>query len=179
MKPLNKPTAKKSKGFQGIYFLAFVILLYIVLYFINTSKTIESLRHFIKNTLSVIPIFGVVILLTAIINYYFPKERLAKILQGKSKTNTYLLSLLAGAISMGPLFTWYPLLKNLKEKGLQDGALVTFIYGKSIKLTLLPVMIGFFGQLYTIIFMLFIAIAALVQGVLFEVFNKLIDLKNN
>jgi len=171
---MKKSNDKKpvEARFQGIKFLTFVLVLYLILYFIDSDKTLKALHYFLKNTLSVIPIFLFVILLTAVINYYFPKQRIAKMLQGKSRFRTYTVSLLAGLISHGPVFVWYPLLKNLKDKGLTNGALVTFLYGRSIKLTLLPVMIGFFGQLYTFIFILYIAIAALIQGVLFEVIYK-------
>jgi uncharacterized membrane protein YraQ (UPF0718 family) len=163
---------QQPKGFKGITFLGLVIFLYLILYFVNSDKTLQSIEHFIKNTWTVVPIFLIVILISALINYYFPKERLSKILQEKSGFQTYLVSLLAGSISMGPLFSWFPLLKNLKEKGLKDGVLVTFIYAKSIKLTLIPIMIGFFGHVYTIIFMLFIAFAAIVQGLLYEFISK-------
>ncbi len=172
MKQSAKKSTTKKRSFQGISFLIIVIFIYIILYFVNPQKTLESLNHFIKNTSSVLPVFIFVIILTAIINYYYPKERLAKILQGKSNMQTYLLSLLAGTISMGPIFTWYPLLKNLKDKGLPDGAIVTFIYGKSIKLTLIPIMIGFFGLSYTLVFMIFIAVAALIQGLLYAFIDK-------
>ncbi len=166
MKPSNNQKAK----FKGRPFLLIVIVVYIVLYFVKKDKTLESLRHFGKNTLMIIPIFIFVILLTATINYFYPKDKIAKMLKGKAKHKTYLISLLAGIISHGPIFAWYPLLKNMKDKGLSNGAIVIFTYGKAIKLSLLPVMIGFFGQLYTIIFMLYIAIAALVQGYIYDKF---------
>lgn len=166
MKPSNNKGLAKQ-GFKGFKFLGFVIFLFILLYFVNASKTIDSLKYFTKNTLKVLPIFVLVIFLTALINYYFPKERIGQMLQGKSRWQTYTVSLLAGVISMGPIFAWFPLLKNLKDKNLEEGALVTFFYGKSIKLTLWPIMIGFFGQLFSLIFIFYIALAALMQGFLY------------
>ena len=170
MKSLNKETTGKEQGFKGIKFLGFVILLYLLLYFINAHKTIESLKYFIINTIKILPVFILVIFLTAVFNYYFPKERISQMLQGKPRWQTYIFSLLAGIISMGPVFAWYPLLKNLRDKHLENGALVTFFYAKSIKLTLLPIMIGFFGQLFSIIFMIYIALAALLQGFIYALF---------
>jgi uncharacterized membrane protein YraQ (UPF0718 family) len=172
MKPSDKKIDKIPKGFQGFKFLGFVLILYITLFFINKEKTIHSLQYFGKNTLMVIPIFAFVILLTAVINYYFPKERIGKMLQNQSKTKTFGFSLLAGIISHGPVFAWFPLLKNLNDKGLHKGALVTFFYARSIKLTLLPVMIGFFGKIYSLIFIVFIAVSALLQGIIFLAFSK-------
>jgi uncharacterized membrane protein YraQ (UPF0718 family) len=138
----------------------------------DSEKTLRSLDVFIKNTLSVIPIFLLVILLTAAINYFYPKEKIGKILQNASDFKTYFISLIAGIISHGPVFAWYPLLKNLKDKGLKNSALVVFLYGRNIKLTLLPVMIGFFGKLFSMIFILYIAAAALIQGLIFALIDK-------
>ncbi len=172
MKNGQQLDSNKNKKFQGEKFLLFVILLYGILFLINSKKTIHSLELFGKNTLKIVPIFLFVILIMAIINYYFPKERIAKMFQKKSKFQILMVSLAAGIISHGPVYAWFPMLKNLQNKGLPKSALVTFFYGRSIKLSLLPVMIGFFGQLYTLIFMLFIALAALIQGVLYAYLDR-------
>ena len=166
MKKSDNP--EKKPQFQGLKLFGFVVLLYIVLYFYKIDKIIESLHHLGKNTLQIIPIFIFVIFLTAVINYYYPKQKIAKMLQGKSATKTYVVSLIAGIISHGPVFAWFPLLKDLKDKGVKEGGLVTFFYGRGIKLTLLPVMISYFGQLYTIIFIGYIAVAAVLQGIIYE-----------
>ena len=89
-------------------------------------------------------------------------------LQGKSKLTTSLLSLIAGIISHGPIMAWFPLLDSLKEKGVSKGGLVTFFYGKSVKLTLLPVMVGFFGGLFTGIYIFYLAVGAVVQGIIYD-----------
>ncbi len=175
MKPLDK--RKQDKGFQGLKFLGFVALLYVVLFFFNKETTLESLQYFVKNTLSVIPIFIFVIVLTAVIQYFFPKEKIGKMLQSNSRSKTYTVSLIAGIISHGPVFAWFPLLKNLQTKGLKDNYIITFLYARSIKLTLLPIMIGFFGQLYSLIFMVYIAIAALIQGLIFSILKQTKSLK--
>jgi len=161
-----------EQKFKGFVFLGIVVLLYIILYFVDSQKTTESLQYFFKNTLRVLPIFLLVIVLTALINFYFPKGKIIKILQGKSRFRTYIYSLIAGIVSHGPIFVWYPLLNELRQKGISKGTLVTFFYGRSIKLTLIPIMIGFFGQIYTLIFMVYIAIAALLQGVLYDFVDK-------
>jgi uncharacterized membrane protein YraQ (UPF0718 family) len=163
-----KKSDNQKKQFQGTKLMLIVMAIYILLYFINATKTIDSLKHFAKNTISIIPIFLFVIVLTAIINYYFPKEKTAKLLQGKSNFATYSISLIAGIVSHGPVFAWFPLLKDLKDKGVKKGGLVTFFYGRGIKLTLLPVMISYFGFLYTMIFIAYIAAFAILQGILFE-----------
>ena len=166
---LEKQKSKKDKQeFKGIALLLFVVVLYIVLSFFQTDEIIKSLKHYGKTILIIIPIFLIVILLTSIINYYFPKEKIATMLQSKSKLTTSLLSLIAGIISHGPIMAWFPLLDSLKEKGVSKGGLVTFFYGRSVKLTLLPVMIGFFGGLYTSIYIFYLAAGAVVQGIIYD-----------
>ncbi len=163
---------KQSTGFQGLYFLIFVLILYLAGYLFYPEKTLRSLHIFLKNTLSVLPVFALVILLTALINYFFPKEKIGKMLQNASDVKTYFISLLAGIISHGPVFAWYPLLQNLKDKGLKESALIVFLYGRNIKLTLFPVMIGYFGKVFSIIFVIYIAIAAVLQGLIYALINK-------
>ena len=173
MKVSNKKIAgKPEQKFKGFLFLGIVVLLYLILFFVDSQKTKESLQYFAKNSLKVLPIFLLVIFLTALINFYFPKEKITKILQGKSRFKSYIYSLIAGIFSHGPVFVWYPLLNELRQKGVSKGALVSFFYGRSVKLTLIPIMIGFFGQIYTLLFMVFIAVAALIQGVLYDFIDK-------
>ena len=171
MKQSNKKKEEKQK-FKGIGFMLFVAVLYLILYFFHSDQIQESVKHFGKNLLMLLPIFLLVILLSAIINYFFPKEKIVKMLQKQSTYKTYIYSLVAGIISHGPIFAWFPLLKELKDKGISKGTLITFIYGRSIKITLLPVMLGFFGKWYVIIFIFYLAIGALVQGFIYDRLEK-------
>ncbi len=167
-----KKKKNPEKKFKGLPFLFAVFILYAVLYFFEPERITVCVRQWGKNLLLLLPVFAFVIFLTALIVYYFPKQKIAKMLKGKSRIKSYNISLLAGIISHGPIFAWYPLLQELQQSGWSKGGLVTFIYGKSVKLTLLPLMIGFFGLGYTLIFSLYISAGALVQGFLFDQIDK-------
>lgn len=65
-----------------------------------------------------------------------------------------LLSSVAGILSMGPIYAWYPLFKTLKDKGASVFHVANFIGCRSIKPVLLPVMVAYFGWRFASIFVL-------------------------
>lgn len=68
---------------------------------------------------------------------------------------------LAGIISMGPIYAWYPLFKTMREKGVTAFIIANFIGCRSIKPVLLPVLIGYFGWKYTVVFVIVSLVGAL------------------
>jgi len=72
------------------------------------------------------------------------------------------LSSLAGILSMGPVYVWYPLLKNLKDKGASQFHIANFIGNRSIKPVLLPVLVMSLGGSFTALFVLANLIGALI-----------------
>lgn len=64
------------------------------------------------------------------------------------------LSSVAGIISMGPIFAWFPLFRNLQRKGMSTFFLANFLGCRSIKPPLLPVLVGTFGWRFALVFVL-------------------------
>lgn len=63
----------------------------------------------------------------------------------------WIFSIVAGILSIGPIYVWYPLLSDLREKGMRTSFMGTFLYNCSVKLPLLPIMIYYFESIYTLI----------------------------
>ncbi|MCK5349606.1 MAG: hypothetical protein KAJ25_09465, partial [Desulfobacula sp.] len=80
------------------------------------------------------------------------------------------LSSLAGILSMGPVYAWYPLLKNLRDKGATDFHLANFIGNRSVKLVLLPVLIIYWGWYFTSLFVLVSLVGALIVACIVSIF---------
>ena len=74
------------------------------------------------------------------------------------------ISASAGIISVGPIYAWYPLLKDLKEKGAANDLIAIFLNNRAIKPFLLPVMISYFGWLYVLILTIFTVLGSLFVG---------------
>jgi len=81
-------------------------------------------------------------------------------------------SAVAGIISMGPIYVWYPLLKNLREEGAGTGPITIFLYSRAVKPFLLPVMIAYFGWVYVVILTVLTVFASIAIGCFMSVLMK-------
>lgn len=154
--------------FKGTKFFVLVVFTYLVLFFINSEKTAAAFQKGGLVLLKLIPVFLAVILLTAAINYFLKPQVIIKYFGKKSGTMSWFYALLGGIISHGPMYAWYPMLQDMKGQGLRDGLITTFFYARAIKLPLLPLMIDYFGLIFTAVLSVYILVGAYVQGRLIE-----------
>ena len=154
--------------FKCTKFFVFVAFVYLVLFFINNEKTAEALLKGGLVLLKLIPIFLAVIVLTAVINYFLKPQQIVKYFGEKSGIMGWVYAIIGGIISHGPMYAWYPMLQDMKSHGLRDGLIATFFYARAIKLPLLPLMIDYFGLIFTIVLSVYILVGAFVQGRLIE-----------
>ncbi|BCS87780.1 hypothetical protein [Pseudodesulfovibrio sediminis] len=82
-----------------------------------------------------------------------------------------LLSSLAGILSMGPIYAWFPLLQSIREKGASPFHLANFIGCRSVKPILLPVLAVYFGWQYTACFVGVSLVGALTVAVVVSAFS--------
>jgi len=101
-------------------------------------------------------------------NYYLSPKTISKYVGKTSGIKGWMISITAGILSHGPIYVWFPLLKDLKKHGMRDGLIAAFLYNRSIKIPLLPVMIYYFGWIFVIILMVLMMIASLIEGKLIE-----------
>lgn len=156
---------------RGKYFLIGVVVLYVILYFIKPDEIIKSLIFFYKTILKIISIFIIIFILMAIINLYVNKKIVVKYFT-KSKRKGWLIAIISGIISMGPMYMWYPLLKDLRKKGVKDKYIATFLYNRAVKPALLPLLIFYFGLTYTIVLTIVMIIISIFQGIVVEKLTK-------
>jgi uncharacterized membrane protein YraQ (UPF0718 family) len=154
--------------FRGLKFFALVFVLYAVLALFFSERTAEALGKSLDILSWILPVFLVVILFTAAINYFLKPKEIARHLGEESGMKGWLIAMTAGIISHGPMYAWYPMIEDLKKHGLKNGLIATFFYARSLKLPLLPLMIEYFGWAFTVTLSVYVLIASLVQGVLIE-----------
>lgn len=153
-----------DKSIGKYYFLLSVLILYIVFAFIDKASAIKSIMFALNIFLKLIPVLFVIFLLLALINFFITKQIVIRWIEGKKGVRKWLIALLAGIISSGPIYMWYPLLKDLSGKGISGGFIAAFIYSRAIKPALIPLMIVYFGIAFTIWFNALIAVIAIAQG---------------
>lgn len=167
MKKQDKPFA-----FRGKYLLWAVIFLYGVFFIISRETAQLALQKSGAILIKILPIFVVVILFTALLNYFLQPRQVASHLGRESGAGGWLWALVAGVISHGPMYAWYPLLEDLRSHGMRDGLIVAFFASRAIKVPLLPMMIDYFGWSFTLILSFYILIGALIQGWILEIMEQ-------
>ncbi|MBW2342072.1 MAG: hypothetical protein JRF50_17305 [Deltaproteobacteria bacterium] len=105
-----------------------------------------------------------------LINLFLKPAAVAKFLGKGSGVKGIVLSAAAGIISTGPIYAWYPLLKDLKEKGAGESSIAIFLYNRAVKPFLLPVMVTYFGWLYVVTLIILTILASVVVGFSVSIF---------
>ena len=164
----------KLKQISGSwYFLIVMLILYLIIFFIKRNLFFLSMIFFYNILLKVIPIFILVFVLMSLTNYFVTPKFVMKHL-GEKGVKKWLLIIIGGILSTGPIYMWYPLLANLKNKGLSYGLISCFLYNRSIKIHLLPIAIFYFSWKYILILSIVMVFASIFQGI---IINKLMEIK--
>ena len=165
---MKQPREKPSQGRGGWIFLAVVILLYAGVALWDTQIISMASRHFLGIIRQVLPVLFFVFGLMLLSNLVLNPQRIKKYFGHESGLRGWLLSLFGGAIASGPVYPWYALMGDLKQKGMRTALVSAFLYSRAIKLPLLPLMIHYFGGLYTAILSFYIIAFAIINGLLME-----------
>lgn len=75
-------------------------------------------------------------------------------------------------MSHGPIYAWYPLLKDLQDQGMKDSLIAVFLYNRSVKIPVLPVMIYYFGLSFAGVLLFWTIFASFIQGVVIDMLAK-------
>ena len=103
-----------------------------------------------------------------VLNYYIKPQVVKKYLDKTSGWRRWPIAILAGIISTGPIYMWYPMLKDLKSHGVSEGVLSAFLYSRAIKPFLLPVMGFYFGWTYVVVLTVSMVVASWLLGSIVE-----------
>jgi uncharacterized membrane protein YraQ (UPF0718 family) len=73
---------------------------------------------------------------------------------------------------MGPIYAWYPLLKELRKEGAANSLIAVFLGNRAVKPFLLPIMMSYFGWVYVALLTLFTVSGSLAVGYLINILAK-------
>jgi len=156
---------KKNKAW---FILLLIIFTYLILYFIYPTEIIKAIKMFTSIIISLWYIFIIIFVTMVIIDYFLNPKTILKHMNKKNKFKIWFITIIAGILSSGPVYVWYPLLKSLKEKGVTDKYLVAFLYNRAIKIPLLPIIVFYFSLKYVIILTTVMIIVSIIQGIIIE-----------
>lgn len=159
---------KKSRVPVGLIFLAVVILLYGIAFLFDAGSAKEALHLSGGLLWQLVPVLMLVLVLMFLTNLLMRPGWVRTHVGRDSGWRGWMIAVLGGILSMGPIYAWYPLLRELKEKGMRTALVSVFLYNRAIKLPLLPLMIQYFGLAYTLILGLYMTLFSLAGGILLE-----------
>jgi len=170
----NKGEGEKRKWdtHYDLYFLVSVIFLYLLLFFFDPESAYNALKVTGNIFIQIIPILLFVIIFMALIDYFLLPKTVAKYVGKGSGVKGWFLAISAGIISQGPIYIWYPLLKDLRDQGMRSGLIAAFLYSRAIKIPLLPLMVYYFGLLFVIVLLPYVVIASLIVGQIIELIEN-------
>ena len=149
------------------YFLIIILIAYAFLLIFNKSQFYSAMSFFKNILLKIIPIFILIFLLTILSNYFITPKFIMKHLGGKGIKKWFYV-IIGGILSSGPIYMWYPLLANLKEKGLNYGLIACFLYNRAIKIPLLPLAIFYFNWKLILVLSFVMIFMSIIQGILID-----------
>ena len=165
----EKKTDKARKGVGGWIFLLATAAIYLGIYVWKPVYAEASFGHFAKMARDIAPILLLVfVFLWALELVQGMKDRLAGLVGHDSGVKGWLVAVVGGVLSHGPVYAWYPLLQSLQKRGMRPALMATFLYARSIKLPWLPLMAHYFGMGYMLILTAYIACFSVLNGWLVE-----------
>ena len=150
--------------FQGIYFLASVSFLYLILFLFNSEKIEKAIKTSAAVFIHILPALLFIIFLMAIMNYFIKPKTVSRYVGKGSGIKGWFLAIGMGVLSHGPIYAWYPLLSDLRKQGMKIGLIAVFLYSRAIKIPLLPLLVYYFGIAFVVILIGYMIIASIIQG---------------
>ncbi|WP_300674725.1 hypothetical protein [Desulfoluna sp.] len=149
-----------SKQLKSWIFPACAAAAYVVVWITFPEKIIPALR--IAKTIALkmaIPLF-ISLFMMFLLNMYISTAHITRFMGKKRGAAGMMFSSIAGIVSMGPVFAWFPFLKTLKEKGMADIYLANFLSCRAVKPVLFPVLITYFGWRFSLVFIFMSLVSA-------------------
>ncbi len=162
---MNNQT-KKQKLSGGTKFLLAILALYAIAALFNFQFVFESFLGFLRMLVRITPILIVVFFIMAGVNFYFTPPKVKKYLGHGSGFKGWLYAVISGILVSGPPYILFPLLGELKERGMKNSLLAVFLYNRNVKIPFLPVMVFYFGLSFTVAVSVFIIFFSILNGLL-------------
>lgn len=153
---------------SGLIFLLVVGGLYAVALLFDAESALNALAFSSQQVLRLLPalalIFALLFLANLLVNPDWVRDNMGR----NSGWRGWAMAVVGGILSVGPIYTWYPLLRELRDKGMRTALIAVFLYNRGIKLPLLPLIIQYFGITYTLLLAAYMTLFSLISGILVE-----------
>ena len=153
-------------------FLILCILIYVGVIIFDTELGVKFIKSFLSIAWELFPIFILIIVFVFFFNLFLDKKKMMKFLGRKSGVKGWAFAIIGGILSSGPGYMWYPMLEDLRKRGMRTSLAVGFLYNRGVQIPLLPMMIHYFGSWFTLFFTFYMIVFSIINGLLVE---RLVD----
>jgi len=155
----------KNDAFQ---FLSLSVVITLFIYGLNASKGMIIAKTVYLTFFEVLDIIIAVSIFIGLFQVWVKPATIVKLLGKGSGLKGFILVCTFPILMGGSLFTVFPLLKTLKDKGARTGAIASFITAWGGKAPLLPLETKFLGWPFALVRLGFIILFAFVMGILMD-----------
>jgi len=152
----------------GEAFLLLAVIGYVILGIFDFALLKNVLCVLTRLIARIAPILLIVFAVMFFTHLFFEGQRIVRWLGKGSDFRGWIVAMVGGIVSSGPIYMWYPLLSDLKEKGMRDSLIATFLYNRAVKIPLLPMMIHYFGWDFTLALSVYVVLFSVVNGVVVQ-----------
>ena len=159
---------KKMLKNDAFWFLSLSVLIILVVYGFNAGKGVIVAKTVYDTFFEVLDIIVAVSIFIGLFQVWVKPQTIIKLLGKGSGLKGFVLVCTFPILMGGSLFTIFPLLKVLKEKGARIGAIASFITAWGGKAPLLPLESQFLGWPFALVRLGFTILLAFVMGFLMD-----------
>lgn len=164
----KKNRKNDSQSAFPFIFLGIVVGIYCIVAVMDSSIAVRALGAFVTILRQIIPILVLVFGLMFLVDLFVRPATIAKHLGSDSGLKGWVLAIVGGIIATGPIYVWYAMLAEFREKGMRTAFAGVFLYMRSVKLQFIPMMIYYFGGLFTVVLTAYLMIFSIVVGLICE-----------
>jgi uncharacterized membrane protein YraQ (UPF0718 family) len=155
-------------GIGGWIFLAVVLFIYGATGLVDYELVLKAITIFTPLLDKVLPVLALVFVLIFSVDLLLDPKRVEKYLGRSSGILGWLAAIVAGILSTGPVYAWYAVLHDLRQKGMRTALVAAMLYSRAVKLPLLPLLVHYFGLGYTIVLAFYLIGFSIIGGLLME-----------
>ncbi|MFO8079488.1 MAG: permease [Armatimonadota bacterium] len=158
---INTDADGRTGNWRLAVFPLAVMLAYVILYLIMPARTGRALVASGQILVQVALPLCIAFVLMVVLNLFVKPAHVSRFLGTGAGLRGVAISTLGGMISTGPIYAWYPLLKDLRERGASNFHIANFLGNRAVKPFLLPVMVFYFGWGYTVVLNILLIVGAI------------------
>lgn len=169
-KPSSSQQSRGKKGsVSGVYlFLLIVVMVYLVVFLFDSGRTLVALQFSFGMLKKLLPVLALVSVFMFLNSLLVKPSWVKNHVGHDSGWKGVFIAVLGGTLSMGPIYVWYGILQEFQKKGMRTALIASFLYARSVKPQLLPLIIYYFGWLYAFVLVFYLIIFSVFNGWLTE-----------